>query len=229
MSYAQFIKAQREQHGFTYDEMAKRAEMSRSSYFALERGDKKLTLEEAVRIAGIFGISVEYLLAGMIPDFAKYRQMIIAFLRKAKESGVELKKTKLAKLLYFADFAWYFKTSQSMSGLAYRKIEYGPVPDAYFRILEEMDEQARIEIKKKDIDGKTMYEISETFISEIEDLDLISSEEKVLIGEIWNKWKDKNTNQIVQYTHNQAPYKTVEMNQIIPYELIMNENPEYVY
>jgi len=229
MSYAQFIKNRREKIGLTYDEMAKMSDMSRSSYFALERGDKKLSLEETVRLAKIFGVDVEHLLTGMVPNNDKYRQMILAFLRKAKEGKTSIKKTKLAKLLYFADFAWYFQYLQSMSGFAYRKIEYGPVPDAYFRMLDEMDEQSRIEIHKKDIDGKTMYEISESFVSEIEKLDLLSEEELCLIDSIWSKWKDKNTSQIVQYTHNQFPYKNVEMDQIIPYELIRQERPEYIY
>lgn len=229
MSYAQFIKDQREKQGLTYDKMAELADMSRSSYFALERGDKKLTLEEAVRIADIFGIDVQNLLAGMVPNYKKYRQMILAYLRMAEASNITLKKTKLAKLLYFADFVWYFQTSQSMSGLAYRKIEYGPVPDEYFRVLDEMSEQSCIEVEKKDVDGKTMYEISETFVSAIEELDLLSSEEMSLIEIVWNKWKNANTTQIVQYTHNQFPYKNVDMNQIIPYDLIMNENPAHVY
>jgi transcriptional regulator with XRE-family HTH domain len=229
MSYAKFIKAQREQLGLTYDEMAGMAKMSRSSYFSLERGDKKLSLEEAVRISKIFGVTVEELLTGILPDYDKYRQMILAFLRKAKGNGATLKKTKLAKLLYFADFTWYFNHLQSMSGLAYRKIEYGPVPDAYFRILDEMDEQSRLTVQKKEVEGKTMYEISETFISEIEQLNLLSNEELILIDTIWDKWKNANTNQIVQYTHNQFPYKNVEIDQIIPYELILQEKAEYVF
>ena len=41
-------------------------------------------------------------------------------------------KTKLAKLLYLADFAWYYDHLKSMSGMQYRKITFGPVPDTFF-------------------------------------------------------------------------------------------------
>lgn len=229
MSYAKFIKAQREKRGFTHDEVAKLIDVSRSSYFAIERGDKKLSLDEAAKLAKIFGITVDELLNAYTPDFDKYRQMILAFLRGAKESGETLKKTKLAKLLYFADFASYYFYKKSMSGLQYRKIEFGPVPDAYFRMLEELVDEEKIDVNKVTDGEKKMFEITETFISEIEKLDLLSEKEKSLISDIWSKWKGKNTNQIVQYTHNQKPYKSVEFGQIIPYELIKREEVEHVY
>jgi DNA-binding XRE family transcriptional regulator/uncharacterized phage-associated protein len=229
MQYAHFVKEQREKRGLGHDEIAEMLGISRSSYFAIERGDKKLKLEEAIILAKIFGITVDDLITAFTPDLNKYRQMILAFLRKAKESGETIKKTKLAKLLYFADFASYYFNNKSMSGLAYRKIEFGPVPDVYFRILDELAEEEKIDIHKV-VDGeRTMFEISETFVSEIEKLDLLSEKENNLIENIWKKWQKASTNQIVQYTHNQNPYKSVEYGQIVPYELIKEERKEFVY
>lgn len=229
MQYARYIKEQREKRGFSHDEVAKLIGVSRSSYFAIERGDKKLKLEEAAKLAKIFGITLDDLMAASTPDLDKYRQMILSFLRKAKISKETLKKTKLAKLLYFADFASYYFYKKSISGLAYRKIDFGPVPDAYFRILDELAEEEKIDITKVVEGERTMFEISETFVSEIEKLDLLSDKENKLIDDIWQKWQKANTNQIVQYTHNQKPYKSVEYGQIIPYDLIKTEEKEFVY
>lgn len=229
MSYGKFIQEQRESLGLSHDEMAEKIGISRSSYFALERDDKKLTFEQAAKTASALGISIDELLTLTIPNPTKYRHMILAFLRKAKESGEILKKTKLAKLLYFADFAWYHKHQSSISGMRYRKIEYGPVPDTYFRILDELALDEKIDIEKVSDGDRTMFQITETFVSEIEDLDTLSSEQHELIDRIWSKWKTSNTNQIVQYTHNQHPYKSVEYGQIIPYETILEEKPEHIY
>ena len=59
-------------------------------------------------------------------------------------------KTKLAKLLYFADFAWFYNHLESMSGMQYRKIKYGPVSDMYFRVIDEMFDSGEINIESTD-------------------------------------------------------------------------------
>ena len=81
-------------------------------------------------------VSFEEIESGESPNYEKYKQMILAFLR---QSG-KIPKTKLAKLLYFADFSWFYYKLKSMSGMQYRKIQYGPVTDAYFRIIDEMSD-----------------------------------------------------------------------------------------
>ena len=228
--YAPFIKNLREQHKLSQTEVAEKISISRSSYIALEKGIKELTLSEADSLARFFGITVDELMSASMPDYEKYTQMIFAFLRKAKETSTKVRKTKLAKLLYFADFASYYFYSKSMSGMRYKKIDYGPVPDSYFRVFEELEQKAQIDVKAEaHIDGKNMYCITENIVSERSKLDLLSSEEITLIGKIWDKWKDANTQEIVQYTHEQSPYKKTEYGQVIPYDLIKEEQSEYVY
>ena len=53
----------------------------------------------------------------------------------------KIPKTKLAKLLYLADFAWYYEHLQSMSGMRYKKMQYGPVPNNYFALVDEAEHQ----------------------------------------------------------------------------------------
>lgn len=43
------------------------------------------------------------------------------------------------------------------------------------------------------------------------------------------KWKNKNTKEIVEFTHNQIPWSICREHEVIPYELINNEEPENVY
>ena len=50
-----------------------------------------------------------------------------------------------------------------------------------------------------------------------------------MIESIGAKWKDKKTAEIVNFTHNQLPYKICQPDEIIPYELITQEDPSYVY
>jgi len=228
-TYFELIKNLRVKQGFSQGELAEKIGMSRPSYVSLEKGVKELSLVEAQKLSEVFGISIQDLLSGQSPDYEKYKQMILLYLRDAKKSGQILKKTKLAKLLYLADFAWYYKHLKSMSGMPYRKIEFGPVPDAYFRAVQEMEDDGSIVVKHESNDGKDTYSFFETRGSEKHDLDSISKEERALMHDVWKNWEKENTQNIVKFTHEQIPYIFADKGSIIPYELITQEDPEHVY
>jgi len=225
--YAQFVKTLRNERGFSQSELSIKLGMSRPSYIAIEQGKKELTLSEAEKLSEIFGVSLKEMESGVSANYEKYKQMILAYIRNAgsKKDG-KITKTKLAKLVYLADFAWFYKHLESMSGMQYRKIQYGPVPDSYFRVMDELFELGQIEITPTE-DGAML--ISETRNGAKVSLSEINNEEEKLIKNISSKWRDKNTQEIVTFTHNQLPYAICSDNEIIPYELITQENPEDVY
>jgi transcriptional regulator with XRE-family HTH domain len=225
--YAQLIKELRIKRGFSQFELAIKLGMSRPSYISLEQGKKELTFSEAEKISEIFGVSLEELEGSTPANYEKYKQMILSFIRNAgsKKDG-RITKTKLAKLIYLADFAWFYNHLESMSGMQYRKIKYGPVPDSYFRAIDELFEDGQIEITPT-TDGAML--ISQTRNGAKSVLVEINKEEEKLIKNISDKWKSKKTQEIVFFTHNQLPYSICSDNEIIPYELITQENPEDVY
>lgn len=155
--------------------------------------------------------------------------MILTFLRTNVSKDGKIPKTKLAKLLYLADFAWFYHSLESMSGMQYRKIVYGLVPDIFFRVLDELEEDGKIIIDRKCDDGKDMFLVSESESNKNEKIQTISTEEKDLMKKIAEKWKDKKTQEIVNFTHNQLPYSLCRENELIPYELITQEDPDSVY
>jgi DNA-binding XRE family transcriptional regulator len=228
-SYASLIKYLREEYELSQEVVAKQVKMSRASYVAVEKGTKELTLAEAEAITKLFGITIDELLRTQAPDHAKYKQMILAFLRQAKANKTTVKKTKLAKLLYLADFSWYYLHKKSMSGVAYRKIEFGPVADVYFRLLEEMEQGGAINVKQIYRDDYHMYEIEETRASMKTTLDLLSKKEKEYLGKVWKQWEKASTAEIVKFTHEQIPYKESLQGQLISYELILREESFNVY
>lgn len=223
----QFIKSLREERGMSQQEIADKLGMSRPSYISVEQGKKELTLSEAQKISNIFGISLKDMETGVVSDYEKYKEMILSFLRFFSSNGDgRVPKTKLAKLVYLADFAWFYENMESMSGMKYRRIQYGPVPDSYFRALDELEEEGRISRDNKKSD---VILISENDGSKKEKLNKIKKEELELIKKITKKWQDKKTREIVNFTHSQLPYKLCSLNEIIPYELIIQEDPDYVY
>lgn len=229
--YAQFIKNLRGERGLSQGQVATAIGVSRSTYTAIEAGKQPFDVEEAKKLASLFGIGVDALLSGAIPDIEKYKHMILSYLRMnlTKKDDGKVTKTKLAKLLYLADFAWFYDHLESMSGMQYRKIAYGPVPDTFFRALDELEESGKIVIERKNTDGKDMLLVSESDSNKNEKIQTLSAEEHALMKKIAIKWKDKNTNEIVNFTHNQLPYFLCRDNELIPYELITQEDPEVVY
>ena len=208
-------------------DVAKKVGISRSSYLSFEQGRVELSLFQATKLADFFGISLEEMKMGLKPNYVKYKQMILAYLRNSESIDGKLPKTKLAKLLYLADFAWFYNHLESMSGMSYRRIKFGPVPDSYFRAIDELFEEGFI-----DIDNTTREDaflISQTRSGERENLSELNTEEKKLIREISVKWRDKRTQDIVKFTHDQLPFLICEDNEIIPYGLITQENPDHVY
>ena len=223
------IKKLRTERGLSQEQIAKAIGVSRPTYTAIESGKQELSLEEAKKLSALFGISVDELSSGNISDIQKYKHMILTFLRMNISKDGKIPKTKLAKMLYLADFAWFYDHLESMSGMTYRKIEYGPVPDAFFRALDELEFDGKIHIDCKCDNGKEMYLISENESNRNEKIQTISLEEKTLMKKIALKWKNKNTKDIVTFTHNQMPYSLCRDNELIPYELITQEDPDLVY
>ncbi len=220
--YVKFIKNLRIEKRFSQVSMAEQLGISRSSYIALEQGKRDMTLSEIEKLSALFGLSLEEFGYRERPNYTKYKQMILAFLKL----NTRIPKTKLAKLLYFADFAWYYKHMQSMSGMQYRKIQYGPVADAYFRLIDEMFDAGEIAIENTD---KGAMMISATRAGKKEDGSKLSKEETALIAKIDTKWKEKKTEEIVSFTHKQMPYLFAEDNDIVSYEVFGQENPEDIY
>lgn len=220
--YAQFIKTLRTKRGFSQSELAIKLGMSRPSYIAIEHGKRELTMGEFEKLSSLFGVSFEEVERGASPNYEKYKQMVLAFLRLDKK----IPKTKLAKLAYLADAGWFYYHLESMSGMHYRKIQYGPVADPYFRIIDELYENGQIEIEQTK-DGAML--ISQTRAGAKNALSEIKNEESKLIKDIVSKWKGKKTKEIVEFTHNQLPYLCAGENEIISLGLITQEDPHEYY
>lgn len=225
----QKLKKLRTKSGLSQEQVAKAIGVSRPTFSAIEAGKQKLDVEEVQKLAGLLGVDVTDLLYGNIPDIAKYKQMILTYLRMPLSKDKKVPKTKLAKLLYLADFAWFYDHLESMSGMQYRRITYGPVPDMFFRVLDELEEDGKIVVERKIHEGKEMFLISESESNANEKIKSLSGEENDLMRKIAEKWKDRKTEEIVNFTHNQLPFFLCRDNELIPYELITQEDPGFVY
>ena len=199
---------------------------------AIESGDRDLTSEELGRLADFLGVEIADLIAYEIPNYDKYREMIVETLRRyVQYKGHEAPKTLLAKLLYLADFAWFYNELKPMSGMKYRRDPYGPVPDQFFKTVDTMVENGEITLFQKNIPGrdKQMQALGIKDDLKHEPNQYLSEKEISLIDQIVNKWKDADVDKIVDFTHHQLPWQVTRPNEFIPYELITQEELSNVF
>lgn len=126
-----------------------------------------------------------------------------------------IQKTKLLKEMFYADFICYKKTGKSITGLEYAKINYGPVPDDYERIINECTKNNLI---KYDIEFKNEYEYHNIKrIAEI-DKNIFSNEEIEIINFIKSFFNKYNSKDIVKFSHEEQAFKKTEFSKPISYD-----------
>lgn len=226
------IKA-RQARGYSQEEVAHALGISRPTYANIEAGKKELTVSQAETLSSMLRVGIDDILG--IPDGTsafsdiialtdKYKQIILnAIQYGADPSDGKITKTKLAKLVYLADFIWCYENSEPMSGATYRKFPRGPVSETYFRALDEMEEDGTI--KRKPSGQAIMISLVEKEAP----TGKLSARELALIKKICAAWQGKSTNDIVNFTHEQLPWQICLNGEVIPYNLIFQEEPEKIY
>jgi len=218
--------------GYTQEQVAHAIGVSRPTYVSIESGKKELTIRQAEALSSMLRISIDDMLgvadgtsafSDIIRSTEKYKQIILNALKYGADEDGKITKTKLAKLVYLADFIWYYLYTSPMSGMTYRKLPRGPVADVYFRALDEMEEDGTV---SRELKGKA---ILFSLIEKEAPVSRLSNDELDLIARIGVAWKDKSTDDIVNFTHEQLPWQICRDGDVIPYGLITQEEPERVY
>lgn len=229
----QQIETIRKARGLTQEEVAQAIGVSRPSYIKIETGEKELTLSQAEALATTFHLSMEELFGsttGVSPDankeisVEKYKQIILNAVRYGSSTtDGKITKTKLAKLVYLADFIWFYEHSEPMSGMPYRKLPRGPVSDIYFRALDELEEEGLVVREPR---GRA---ILFSLVESEAPTGKLSNDEVKMIKKISQAWREKSTDDIVNFTHEQMPWQICLDGEVIPYSLIFQEESEKIY
>lgn len=213
----------RKRYGYSQDEIARKLGLSRQTYAKFENGSGELNTSQVQQIADFFGVEVSELYY-KVQDIDKFKQMMVYILSKFNKRG--LPKTKLAKLLYLSDFYHYYNHFESISNVSYKCKDYGPLAEPFLEAVDDMYEKGDIHIDILD-EGAQMISLSKSLNAKA--IVNLSDEEKKEIDEVCNKWKDANSNELVNFTRNQKPWMACRPNEIIPYNLILQEDPDHVF
>lgn len=137
----------------------------------------------------------------------KVSEMVKFFI--CKEGG--LFPTKLNKEMFYADFLHYKLHGQSISGLQYQAIQYGPVPVHYDTVYDNIDGISKEIVVVHDMESTRLGCVSC-------DITVFSDQELRTLNEVLAKIKPMSTQDVIDKSHQEDAWKHYhDGNRIIPY------------
>jgi DNA-binding transcriptional regulator YiaG len=132
-------------------------------------------------------------------NLEKFAMMVIYFAERLKPF-----KTKLNKLLFYADFLMFRKSCFSISGMRYIAINKGPVPDKFSVIYEYFSDIGIIETKTIEFQDY----IGEQFLAAVKfKPELFSVEELAILDKVQLFFKDMSATEISEFSHFEDAWK----------------------
>jgi putative zinc finger/helix-turn-helix YgiT family protein len=148
------------------------------------------------------------------PSFEKFTEMVVYFSEQIKPY-----KTKMNKLLFYADFLMFKQSCFSISGVRYHAIDMGPVPYNFQSVFEYLDNKDDIDIHYNEFPNGG---IGEQFIARTDrpfNSILFSEIELDVLQKIVATFKTTTTNDIIELSHLEKAWKENEQTKnVISYE-----------
>ncbi|NEN24647.1 DUF4065 domain-containing protein [Cryomorpha ignava] len=240
------ISKLRKNKGYTQDELAKVLHISRPSLTQIELGNRNLSVIELKKIADNLSISIDKLLAedfeieeiqinfnneykGQLristPDLKvdKFKNILLYILEKCAGKS-NFGETLLYKLLYFSDFNYYEIYEEHLTGAEYRKLPFGPVPQKFDSIMNQMISNKTIKRIKTEYHG---YPQTRYIPLSKPDLTKFKASEKDVIDKVIDQYSDWSASAISNYSHKDMPWLASKEGEVIDYELAFYREHPY--
>lgn len=150
-------------------------------------------------------------------DKEKYKATILYLLNAIGE--IKGKK-KSYKLLYFLDFDFFEAYDKSFLGETYKSLPMGPAPVYFDAVINEMKAEGMIDIKKTRL-SLSHENDTVVFVPKTKSKYVFTVEERKMLDRIVRKYGSSTGTDLEKLSHGEAPYNSVELFQIIPYEYAM--------
>ena len=242
------IKELREREEMSQEELAGLLGIPRPAVSEIEKGRRRVSSDELVKLSKAFRVSVDYLLglsgeprvhieraagrpqkaSGMrisVPqrNVEKFKEVLLYVLGKvgAKPNVGE---TVLYKLLYFIDFDYYERYEEQLIGATYIRNHFGPTPVEFRDLVGEMIEAKELAKIQKPYFN---YEQKKYLPLRVPDLSRLSAREIELINDVLNRLSEMTAREISIYSHNDIPWQVTPEGEAIAYESVFYRTPAY--
>ncbi len=154
------------------------------------------------------------------PNFEKFTEMVVYFSEK-----VQPYKTKMNKLLFYADFLMFKQSCFSISGVRYKAIDRGPVPNNFQSIFEFLANQNEIDIFSTEFPQGYTGEQFQARKDRPFNANLFSEAELEVLEKVGTVFKSKITNDIIELSHLEEAWKKNNKDKsVISYEYAFELN-----
>ena len=148
------------------------------------------------------------------PNFEKFTEMVVYFSEKTAPF-----KTKMNKLLFYADFLMFKQTCFSISGVRYKAIDMGPVPNNFQSIFEYLANKNEIEIYTTEFQNGYTGEQFKARNNRPFNANLFAKNELDVLEKVATVFQPTSTNDIIELSHLEDAWKKNEKSKsIISYE-----------
>ena len=133
-----------------------------------------------------------------LQSMSKLKNTILFFIEKY--NGVYV--TMMNKLLFYADFLSYRETGQAITGLSFKAIQHGPVPERWDRVYSLIDDIHQIEVENKNgnIGTKLVSKIPYDRLS-------LTQEQQNILETVYNTFKNDTPTSISNKSHEETAWQ----------------------
>jgi|688.fasta_scaffold01366_41 putative zinc finger/helix-turn-helix YgiT family protein len=154
------------------------------------------------------------------PNFEKFTEMVVYFSDKLSPF-----KTKMNKLLFYADFLVFRQSCFSISGVRYKAIDMGPVPNNFQSIFEYLANKAEIDIYTTEFPNGYTGEQFKARKDRKFNAKLFTESELETLEKVATVFKETSTNDIIELSHlEEAWMKNAKDKSVISYEYAFELN-----
>jgi len=147
-------------------------------------------------------------------DFGRYAAAVIWFCDRLNS----VSKTVINKLVFYADFLNYRTSTVSLTGTAYRRAPYGPVPADYGMLLDWMEAQGLIQCREVEYpNGQTGFFYSPGTLAQSISVTFSPHERKVL-EHVADQVGRLSAKDISRRSHQEAAWRETEDGKLISYQ-----------
>ncbi|MDY0171131.1 MAG: DUF4065 domain-containing protein [Thermoguttaceae bacterium] len=146
--------------------------------------------------------------------YEKYVAVVAWFCRRLKSVTA----TSLNKLLFYADFLHFRSETVSLTGAAYRRLPYGPVPADYGGLREQMELDQFVEIEEIEYQNGNIGE-QYRLGPRVEELDVVFTLRETKVLEVVARaFEHATPSEISQRSHNESAWYDTEDKALISYD-----------
>lgn len=136
-----------------------------------------------------------------VPNLEKFAEMVVYFSER-----LEPWKTKLNKLLFYSDFGMFKRSGFSISGVQYKAIQMGPVPNNFNSIFEYLANTNVVDIYYTSFEYGITGEQFKANKNRAFKSELFTKDELAVLEDVAMRFKEVTTKDIIEISHREKAW-----------------------